>query len=155
MDLACHSLVCCTVHQGLWSVAVKRLNGLEICSISMHQHSAGAWNIFPKGGPTCMRQVVNPRHQTPQGQSVAKPETPLQNIQVIEPVEMTINITSSSWPQGGLSPCGPQGAWTMWPVPLTPDNSLFILLHAPSAPPMTVVNHWPVAEIALPSTFSG
>ena len=22
---------------------------------------------FPKGGPTCRRQVVNPRHQTPQG----------------------------------------------------------------------------------------
>ena len=37
---------------------------------------------FPKGGPTCRRQVVNPRHQTPQGQSVIKPETPLQNIQV-------------------------------------------------------------------------
>ena len=37
---------------------------------------------FPKGGPTCRRQVVNPRHQTLQGQSVAKPETPLQNIQV-------------------------------------------------------------------------
>ena len=37
---------------------------------------------FPKGGPTCRRQVVNPRHQTPQGQSVAKPETPLQNILV-------------------------------------------------------------------------
>ena len=37
---------------------------------------------FPKSGPTCRRQVVNPRHQTPQGQSVAKPETPLQNIQV-------------------------------------------------------------------------
>ena len=37
---------------------------------------------FPKGGPTCWRQVVNPGHQTPQGQSVAKPETPLQNIQV-------------------------------------------------------------------------
>ena len=35
---------------------------------------------FPKGGPTCRRQVINPRHQTPQGQSVAKPETPLQNI---------------------------------------------------------------------------
>ena len=32
----------------------------------------------PKGGPTCRRQVVNPRHQTPQGQSVTKPETPLQ-----------------------------------------------------------------------------
>ena len=27
-------------------------------------------------------QVVNPQHQTLQGQSVAKPETPLQNIQV-------------------------------------------------------------------------
>ena len=39
-------------------------------------------NRFPKGGPTCRRQVVNPRHQTPQGQSVAKHETPLQNIQV-------------------------------------------------------------------------
>ena len=37
---------------------------------------------FQKGGPTCRRQVVNPRHQTPQGQSVAKRETPLQNIQV-------------------------------------------------------------------------
>ena len=37
---------------------------------------------FSKGGPTCRRQVLNPRHQTPQGQSVAKPETPLQNIQV-------------------------------------------------------------------------
>ena len=37
---------------------------------------------FPKGGPTCRRLVVNARHQTPQGQSVAKPETPLQNIQV-------------------------------------------------------------------------
>ena len=37
---------------------------------------------YPKGGPICRRQVVNPRHQTPQGQSVAKPETPLQNIQV-------------------------------------------------------------------------
>ena len=37
---------------------------------------------FPEGGPTCRMQVVNPRHQTPQGQSVAKPETPLQNIQV-------------------------------------------------------------------------
>ena len=37
---------------------------------------------FPKGGPTCSRQVVDPRHQTPQGQLVANPETPLQNIQV-------------------------------------------------------------------------
>ena len=43
---------------------------------------------FPKGGPTCRRQVVNPRHQTPQGQSVAKPETPLQNI-LVEKLDMT------------------------------------------------------------------
>ena len=37
---------------------------------------------FPKGGPTCRKKVVNPRHQTRHGQSAAKPETPLQNIQV-------------------------------------------------------------------------
>ena len=39
-----------------------------------------------------------------------------------QPVEMAINITSSSWPQGRLSPRGPQGARAMWPVRLTPDN---------------------------------
>ena len=39
-------------------------------------------NRFLIGGPTCRRQVVNPQHQTLQGQSVAKPETSLQNIQV-------------------------------------------------------------------------
>ena len=33
-------------------------------------------NRFPKRGPTCWRQVVNPRHQTSQWQSVAKPEYP-------------------------------------------------------------------------------
>ena len=33
-----------------------------------------------KNGPTHRRQVVNPRHQTPQGYSVAKPGTPLKNI---------------------------------------------------------------------------
>ena len=37
---------------------------------------------FPKSGPTCRRQVFNSRHQTSQGQSVAKPGTPLQNIVV-------------------------------------------------------------------------
>ena len=54
-----------------------------------------------------------------------------------------------------LVPEAPKRARAMWPVPLTPDNSLLSLLHAPSAPPMSVVNHWPVAEIVLPSTFSG
>ena len=33
-------------------------------------------NRFPKGGPTCRRQVVNPRHQTPQGQSNSPAEYP-------------------------------------------------------------------------------
>ena len=37
---------------------------------------------FQKSGPTYRRQVVNSRHQTPQGQSVAKPVTPLYNILV-------------------------------------------------------------------------
>ena len=35
---------------------------------------------LPKRGPTYRRKVVNPWHQTPQGQSVAKPGTLLQNI---------------------------------------------------------------------------
>ena len=37
---------------------------------------------FQKSGQTYRRPVVNPRHQLPVGQSVTKPETPLQNIQV-------------------------------------------------------------------------
>ena len=37
---------------------------------------------FQKSGLTYRGQVVNPRYQTPQGQSVAKPGTPLQNILV-------------------------------------------------------------------------
>ena len=32
---------------------------------------------FPKSGPTYRRQVVNIQHQSPQGQSVAKPGIPL------------------------------------------------------------------------------
>ena len=43
---------------------------------------------FPKSEPTYRRQVVNPWHQTPQGESVAKPETPSQNI-LVENVNMT------------------------------------------------------------------
>ena len=70
------------------------------------------------------------------------------------PVKMAINITSNGWPQGGLIPWGPQGTRAMW-VPLAPDTSLFNLFHAPSAPPMTVANHWPLAEIVLPSKVSG
>ena len=69
---------------------------------------------FSKGGPTCRRQVVNPRHQTPQGQSVAKPETPLQNIQVeflgqldVELMDWSaqspdINSTEHVWGQTGV-----------------------------------------------------
>ena len=39
-------------------------------------------NRFPKSGAAYRRKVANPRHQTPQGQSAAKPGTPLQNILV-------------------------------------------------------------------------
>ena len=35
------------------------------------------WKYMPKIGPFNRRQVVHPRPQTPQGESVAKPETPL------------------------------------------------------------------------------
>ena len=71
------------------------------------------------------------------------------------PVKMAMNITPSGWPQGGLIPWCPQGARAMWRVSVTPDISLFSLLHAPSAPPMTVANQWPLAEIVLLSKFSG
>ena len=40
----------------------------KIRFLKVDQHAGGKW--------------LNPRHQTPQGQSVAKPETPLQNIQI-------------------------------------------------------------------------
>ena len=70
-------------------------------------------------------------------------------------VKMARNITSSGWPQDGLSPWGPQGARAVLWVPLIPNIALFSFLHAPSAPPMTVANHWPVSEIVLPSKFSG
>ena len=31
----------------------------------------------PKSGPSCRRQVVHPQPQTPQGESIAEPGTPL------------------------------------------------------------------------------
>ena len=43
-DLAFTQFVCGTSDR-FFCVAVKRLNGPEICSISVHQHSVGAWNI--------------------------------------------------------------------------------------------------------------
>ena len=48
--------------------------------------SSQTW--FLKRGPTLSRQVVNPPYQTPQGQSVAKPGTPLWNI-LVENLNMT------------------------------------------------------------------
>ena len=67
---------------------------------------------------------------------------------------MTINITSRNWPQGGPSPWGPHRGCVKSP----PDTWYFLVqasMQAPSAPPMTVANHWPEAEIVLPSKFSG
>ena len=46
------------------------------------QPNARLKDDFQNNEHTYRRQVVNSRHQTPQGQSVAKPETLLQNIQV-------------------------------------------------------------------------
>ena len=43
----------------------------------------------PKRGPTYSRQLVDPRHQTPQGQSNAKPRLPLLNITM-----KNLNMTS-------------------------------------------------------------
>ena len=38
---------------------------------------------FPKSVQTYRRQLVNPRHQTPPGESVVKPETTQQNIKIV------------------------------------------------------------------------
>ena len=47
----------------------------------MKYHSKLTYQLIlkcePKSGLSCRRQVVHPRPQTPQGESVAKPETPL------------------------------------------------------------------------------
>ena len=43
---------------------------------------------FLKNEPTYRRQVVDPQHQTTQGQSVAEPEAPLWNI-LVENLNMT------------------------------------------------------------------
>ena len=61
---------------------------------------------------------------------------------------------SDEWTTGVRSVDPMRGGWLLG-VPLTPDISLSSLLHAPSAPPVTVVNRWPVAEIDLPSKSSG
>ena len=45
--------------------------------------------LIPKGGLIYSRQVVNTRHQTPQGQLVTKPEIPPLNIQ-IEKINLTL-----------------------------------------------------------------
>ena len=75
---------CWQVQGNAWPIL--RLSSWSASDPGVHQVKPTAQlvfkNRFPKDGPTCRRQVVNPRHQTSQGQSVAKPETPLQNIQV-------------------------------------------------------------------------
>ena len=65
------------MYQDIYNCICQNTKNEDILSIMSNlQHNCCFKNWFPKGGPTCRRQVVNPRHQTPQGQSVAKPETP-------------------------------------------------------------------------------
>ena len=47
--------------------------------------------LISRSGPTYKRQVVNPRHKTPQGQSVAKPGTPLYNI-LLEDISLSLRL---------------------------------------------------------------
>ena len=70
---------------------------IRCMQIHIYKHDKKQWNIclplrlvykptiipkISKNGPTYRRQVVDPRHQTPKGQIVAKPGTPLWNIRV-------------------------------------------------------------------------
>ena len=71
------------------------------------------------------------------------------------PMQMATNITSKSWPQGALFLWGLHGGKGY--VTSLKDTwfSLFSFLHAPAATPMSVAKHWLVAELILPSQFSG
>ena len=64
-------------HMHAWIEANKKEKGKVFCMSKNLQTTKCFKNIFPKSGPTHRRLVVNPRHQTPQGQSVTKPGTSL------------------------------------------------------------------------------
>ena len=55
---------------------------------------------FPKSVPTYRRQVVNPRHRTPQGQSVAKPGNQLYAIFLLIHCLFVLQITESHQTDG-------------------------------------------------------
>ena len=57
-------------------ICLRRLC-IPIAAIACEKIKNNKKVIFPKSWPTYRRQVVYPRHQTLQGQSVAKPGTPL------------------------------------------------------------------------------
>ena len=57
-----------------WTEAKK----INICNITPDLHTNSLiLKCEPKSGLSCRGQVVHPRPQTPQGESVAKPDTPL------------------------------------------------------------------------------
>ena len=96
---------------------------------------------------------------------------------VLFPFEFSrsMEITKFMGPKGAhLGLVGPRwahvGLWTLlsgeWVLIARWDNKdhwdffplqpmMGSVMHAPSGPPMTVANHWPVAEIGLSSIFSG
>ena len=76
---------------------------------------------FPNGGPTCRRQVVNPRHQMPQGQSVARHSDANMADTTLVPELLELSITEPlllpPMPNLLTSPTGD-------PHPLLADNKL-------------------------------
>ena len=64
------------------------MNIINIWNLTPKLHTNSHFWCEPKSGLSCRRQVVHPRPQTPQGESVAKSETPL----LIEQVFMILVI---------------------------------------------------------------
>ena len=55
----------------------QRQEIINIWNITPNLHTNSHFEMWAESGLPCRRQVVHPRPQTPQGESVAKPETPL------------------------------------------------------------------------------
>ena len=79
-----------TRYQDICKYRYKQIKNIwKTCSSMSHSRTIEGLN---HRFPTYRRQVINPRHQTPQGQSVAKPGTLLLNIRV-EDTNLKLMVT--------------------------------------------------------------
>ena len=65
-----------------WDICKNMIKDNE--KVVLHYVTPSFQARFPKSRPTYRRQVINPRHRTPQGQSVSKPQMFLWNMLVTD-----------------------------------------------------------------------